>query len=222
MKRTILVCGTVVLAWCVAGFAGDVDSKAARPESNGVARPESAKGVAKTPKSDKNLPAFTPEREAAALALVREHHPEVAELLDRLKSNRPAQYRRAVRELAQTSQRLAQWKERDPARYELELKLWKTQSRIQLLSARASMSGDLAQESELRQALSEQMDVRIALLKLQRDAAARRVQDLESQIARLSSHRDAAVQRQLNRAKQAIENQRKKKKGGKPSGGGQS
>jgi hypothetical protein len=190
-----------MLGLCVAAFA------------DGVARPESPKSVAKDKsKPEKNLPPFSPEREAAALALVREHHPEVAELLDRLKGNRPAQYRRAIRELAQTSQRLAQWKERDPARYELELKLWKLQSKVQLLSARATMSGDLVQEAELRQALAEQMDVRIALLQLQRDAAARRVHDLESQITRLTSQRDATVERQLNRAKQAIENQRKKRK----------
>ena len=219
MRRPIVICGMALFVLCVAALADELKlPDAARPEPAGVARPESPrqespKGVAKDKsKAEKSLPAFTPEREAAALALVREHHPEVAELLDRLKSNRPAQYRRAIRELAQTSQRLAQWKDRDPARYELELKLWKLQSKVQLLSARATMSGDLVQESELRAALAEQMDVRIALLTLQRDSAARRVQDLDSQITRLTSQRDATVQRQLNRAKQAIENQRKKRK----------
>jgi hypothetical protein len=217
MRRPILVCVAALFGLSVAAFADGVtrpQSKVVVPsETSKGARPEPAKGVGKEKsKAEKNLPAFTPEREAAALALVREHHPEVAELLDRLKSNRPAQYRRAIRELAQTSQRLAQWKERDPARYDLELRLWKLQSRVQLLSARATMSGDLVQEAELRAALAEQMDVRIALVKLQRDAASRRVQDLDSQITRLTSQRDATVQRQLNRAKQAIENQRKKRK----------
>jgi hypothetical protein len=42
----------------------------------------------------------------------------------------------------------------------------------------------------------------------------RRVQDLENQIARLTAGRDATVQRQLTRAKQAIEQQRKRKKSG--------
>jgi len=230
MRRGMLYCGIAMGGIFVAGFAGfavsagadnaiatgasDVKSETAHADAKSSTHPSNKRSAAKEKvKGEKpNLPPFSEEREAAALAFVGEHHPEVAELLARLKNNRPAQYRKAIRELSHASQRLAQWKERDPQRYELELRLWKLQSKAQLLSARATMSGSVVEETELRRVLAEQMDVRIALLKLQRDTAARRVQDLESQIARLTAGRDSTIERQITRAKQAIEQQRKRKK----------
>jgi hypothetical protein len=218
--------GVAACGFFAAGLAAFVGAADSKPDAVTASKSESPPDDSKSPANSKrpaakektkekpNLPAFSEERAIAALAFVREHHPEVADLLDRLKTNRPAQYRKAVRELSHTIQRLAQWKERDPQRHGLELRLWKLQSKAQLLSARATMSGSVVDESELRQVLAEQIDVRIALIKLQRDGAVRRVQDLENQIARLTAGRDATVQRQLTRAKQAIEQQRKRKKSG--------
>lgn len=238
MGRLLVYCGIALSGFSAAGLAVSVgadDTNTTATAAAAAAESDPPKDDAKSPsgippgkrsaakekvkgekaKAEKpNLPPFSEEREAAALAFVREHHAEVAELLERLKANRPAQYRKAIRELSQASQRLAQWKDRDPARYELELRLWKLQSKARLLSARATMSGSVVEETELRQVLAEQMDVRIALLKLQRDTAARRVQELEGQIARLNAQRDSTIERQITRAKQAIEQQRKRKKSG--------
>jgi hypothetical protein len=214
--RLLLYCGLALCGFSAAGLAMSVgadDTTAKSPEHAAKEKAKAEKPQAEKTKPEKpNLPPFSEEREAAALTFVREHHPEVADLLARLKSNRPGQYRKAIRELSQQNQRLAQWKDRDPARYELELRLWKLQSKVQLLSARATMSGSVVEETELRQVLAEQMDVRIALIKLQRDTAARRVQELEGQIVRLTAGRDSTIDRQITRAKQAIEQQRKRKK----------
>jgi len=90
----------------------------------------------KPAKGPKGLQGFTPEREAAALTFVRAHHPELAELLDRLKTRRPQEYQKAIRELFRASERLAQSQEQAPQRYEMELSEWKLQSRVQLLVAR--------------------------------------------------------------------------------------
>ena len=93
---------------------------------------------------------LTPEREAAAITFVRQHHAELVDLLNQLKETKPAEYQAAIRELFQTSERLAQLREQDPQRYELELDAWKTKSRIRLLAARSTMSGDMSLKTSSR------------------------------------------------------------------------
>ena len=89
-------------------------------------------------KNGKNKPGgwVTPEREAAVMTFVKQHHAELAELLVQLKASNSKEYEQAIRELFRTSERLAQIQERDMPQYELELKHWQVQSRVQLLSAR--------------------------------------------------------------------------------------
>ena len=171
-----------------------------------VQTPSSETKPAKSAKTGANGPtsAFTPEREAAAMKFVREHHPEVADLLDHLRASRPDQYHRAARELFRASERVAQWKERDAARYELELKLWKINSRIQLLTARSTMSPDMDIEAELKSLLAERVDTRLALRRHDREQLEKRLSAADADIARLSADKDAAVERQLAQVRQNI------------------
>jgi hypothetical protein len=171
-------------------------------------------GASKPNNRPKNVsPPFTPEREAAAMAFVREHQPEVADLLERLKANRPVQYRRAAQQLFRSSEQVARWKDRDHERYDLELKAWKTTSRIQLLMARATMASDKAASDEfdasLRAALVEQQETRIALRKLERDRLAHRLAAADKDVARLTADRDAAVEKQLVSLHENLENSRR-------------
>jgi hypothetical protein len=169
----------------------------------------------KSPKSSRPnvaLPAFTPEREAAAMKFVREHHAEVADLLDNLQKSRPEQYRRAARELFRASERVSQWKDRDAVRYELELKAWKINSRIRLLLARSTMSPATDLEAELRSLVAERIDTRLAIRRHERDQIARRLAEADADIARLSTDRDAAVERQLAQMRQNIKANRQKVK----------
>src|SRR5262245_11962874 len=82
----------------------------------------------------------TPESEAAVMTFIDRNHPELADLLTHLKDNQPEAYEQAVKELFRTTARLAQIKERDSAQYELEVRVWKAQSRVQLLSAKMKMA----------------------------------------------------------------------------------
>lgn len=104
-------------------------------------------------------PAFTPEREAAALSFVRQHHPELEDLLAQLKSGNRAEYRRVTNELFFASERLTQSQERDPLKYELDLRLWKIDSRIRLLAARLAMNESDLLQGELKELLVEKIDV---------------------------------------------------------------
>ena len=86
--------------------------------------------------------AVTPEREAEALAFVREHHPELATVLEALKPRNPAEYRKAIGELSQVARTLAEVKARNPRRYELALDAWKAKSRVELLAAQLAGLAD--------------------------------------------------------------------------------
>jgi hypothetical protein len=141
---------------------------------------------------------LTPEREAAAIQFVREHHPELVDLLKGLKQTNAAQYQAAVRQLFQTSERLAKIHETDPPRYEFELSLWKIKSRIQLLAARSSMGRDPEIESQLRAALAEQAHLQLQELQMDRDRAAERLKKLDASIEQFKNNRSKNVENQFD------------------------
>ena len=138
----------------------------------------------------------TPEAEAAALAFVRENHPELAGLLMQLKPMKPAEYERAIRELATISRNLAALKARNPRAYELGLDVWKARSRVELLTAKlASASGPSAElESQLRRAVEDQLDSEIRQQTFERDQVEARLKKLSENLDRLESRRDAIIE----------------------------
>jgi hypothetical protein len=140
------------------------------------------------------------------MTFVRRNHEELGQLLAHLKENQPKEYERAIRELFRASERLAQIQERDPQQYELELQLWNTQSRIQLLAARLKMgvSGDLT--ADLEKLLGQQMDLRESLLRLDRRKAEERLAKIDTDIARLEKQRAQWIKRQLQTLTRAAEN----------------
>ncbi len=158
---------------------------------------------------------ITPEREAAAITFVREHHSELVDLLNHLKETKPAEYQKAIRELFQTSERLAQLREQDPQRYDLELEAWKVKSRIQLLAARSTMSGDKSLEEQLHSALSEQADIRLRQMKLERGRVAERLHKLDKNIDDYQHGEAADVQRQFERMLKQISGSREQIKAAK-------
>jgi hypothetical protein len=139
---------------------------------------------------------ITPEREAAAMTFVRQHHAELSELLIYLKESAPREYERAVRDLFRASERLAQIQERDSAAYELELNLWKARSRAQLISARLQMADDPQLRDELRAALTDEYDLRVRVLKNDRERLADRLRNLDEQIGRLEARRAEFIENQ--------------------------
>lgn len=185
----------------------------AEAPNDGPASPRGAKSAGKI--SDPAL-RVTPEREAAALTFVRQHHAELVDLLATLKQTNPKEYGRAMRDLFRTSERLAHTFEQDPVRYEFDLQIWKTRSCVQLLAARLKMSPrDAALIAELKQALGEQMDVQRARLEHDRALLAERVKRMDVQIERLEKNRQDIVERQFN----ALLNPRKKSQPEKPQAG---
>jgi hypothetical protein len=128
------------------------------------------------------------DREKAALAFVRDNHPELAQLLEQLKPMKPADYNRAVREIYTVSKTLAALKERDPQRYELGLEMWKSRSRVELLTAKLIRSPSPELEGQLREAVAAQLDVELRQQRLEREQTEARLKKLNANIERLESN----------------------------------
>jgi len=152
----------------------------------------------KKPDRAKLMHGFTPEREAAALTFVKQHHEELVQLLQHLKKQQSKEYYQAIKELFRTSERLAMIQERDVQRYELELKSWKTKSRIQLLVTRLKITPDDARlQAELKRALLDQIDLRLGLLKQDHRQLIDRANKLEDQIKKMTAQREQMVEKQM-------------------------
>jgi hypothetical protein len=182
--------------------SGAVKSGAVKPgvaktgiSKSGISKSGDAKG--RRMAANDSAPAVTPEREAAVRKFVEQHHPELVGLLESLKSKNSTEYERAVRDLFRVSERLAQFYGRDNQRYELELKLWQSQSRLDLLAARFKMSNNDELKVQIQQALDEQYSLRQSVMHLERDRVAERLKKLDEQLQTFDASREELLDRQL-------------------------
>lgn len=137
--------------------------------------------------------------ESTALEFAREHHPELAALLKRLKAGSPQGYEEAIRDLSRVNERLARMRGRAPERYELELELWKLDSRIRLLAARLAMNDDPELRDQLQTLIRKKLDVRKASLEDEQKRITARLDRIESDLTELQKDRDALVEAEQER-----------------------
>ncbi len=161
--------------------------------------PARAQGQAATARADRSdaRATFTAEREAAALAFVDQHHPELAALLDRLKPMNRDEYETAIVELFRVSETLAALRNRDPKRHDLMLDAWKARSRVDLLAAQYATQPTPAMESALRTALNAQIDVELRQQRYERELAASRLNRAEEVISKLTTKREETIASRL-------------------------
>lgn len=143
-------------------------------------------------------PRFTEEREAAALHFVRKHLPELAPLLSELKRVDANRYQQEVCEIFQVTEMLADLLD-EPRRHDLELKIWKTENKAYLISARLRASND-DDEKKLNEQLRE----------LARELVGLDVEVMEVQLEQLKKEKDA-VEEELQRTREQIEQHIKKR-----------
>jgi hypothetical protein len=152
---------------------------------------------------------LTPEREAEALAFAREHHPELAALIEKLRKDNRRQFDRALRELTQDRDRLVRLKKQAPAQYDLALAAWKLDSRAHLLAARMTMSQDPALEAELKQVLRDRVDVRLKQLESERGRLQDRLTVVNKTIDKIQADKNAVADGDLQRIKRSIAKNRR-------------
>lgn len=217
---------TVFTLTCLFVWSGGGSSWSTRADSGSepLALLQPAKSAIKSDKSDgksdsasnagkKNATAMTPEREAAALSFVAQHHPELDVLLAHLKSADSAEYARAIRDISRAREKLEQSRTRDESRYEIELQQWSNQSRIDLLAARIKMAPTDEHRAQLRTLLEERVELKASLLRLERDRLEERLLKTEQQLKTLAASRDSQVDNQLR----AILGSGKSASGAKPN-----
>lgn len=198
----------------VIGLADDA-SKTPAAQPSATATPKAAKQPAAKPgpvRPGAARPApvpLTPEREAEALAFAREHHPELATLIEKLRKDNRRQFDRALRQLVQDRDRLVRLKKQVPAQYDLALSAWKLDSRAHLLAARMTMSQDPALEAELKQILRDRVDVRLKQLQFERGRLQDRLTVVNKTIDTIQADKNAVVDGDLQRIKRTIARNRR-------------
>ncbi|HUG70558.1 MAG TPA: hypothetical protein VMM76_22605 [Pirellulaceae bacterium] len=208
MHRLLIVTFTALLMLPLLAIADNAPPKkpAKQVPIPAVKQVEPAKASRESEVRAKSAGAIATEQEAAAIALVQEHHKDLLELLIHLKEGLPQEYERAIRDLSRASDRLAQFEKRDPERYRLELQLWQAGSRRQLLAARLQMGYSESLLSELREVLKEEQNLGLAVLRHERERLASRLAKIEEQITTQKNSAEASVERKLSTLTKAAKN----------------
>lgn len=149
----------------------------------------------------KATPTATSQAEAEALAFVREHHPELATVVEALEPKNPAEYRKAIGELSLVARALAPLRERNPKRYAVALADWKARSRVELLAAKLGSSPSEEKLSELRLAIEAKVDSDVARQRFELEQAEAAAKRARSALDRLEGHRDEIIEARLRALK---------------------
>jgi hypothetical protein len=150
---------------------------------------------------------FTPEREAAALAFVRQNRPELDSVLADLKTRQPTEYQRAICDFFWASETLTLMRQEEPRRHDLALRAWQLESLVHYLASQ--LAGQPAEAGRLRGELELAVQ---QLVDVQIDTSAYEVERQETQLRRsqdrqkkLAARRDELVRERLNALSEAIE-----------------
>lgn len=137
--------------------------------------------------------------ESSALKFAREHHPELAKLLGPMKSARPKEYQKAIRELSRVADRLTRMELRAPERYAIEVDLWKAESRLRLVAARSAMVDDDDRREQIEKLVTERNALKLRLFEFERNEASARISQLDKQIETLKAQESDAVRKEVDR-----------------------
>ncbi len=139
------------------------------------------------------------ERAEVAVQFARDHHPELAELLNGLRESDSRHFQAGLRVLTRDAERLEKMLERKDERYPVSLDLWKLDSRIRLEIARLSMSPDDDFEPRLRPLMEKRQAARVRLVRMERDRTAERLTKYDEELKTLQSRSDVLVGSEIER-----------------------
>ncbi len=153
------------------------------------------------------------DREAAAWGFVMKHHPQLGEVLSRLKIMHLGQYEKAINQITLSAERIARLQKADAKRGDMELEDWKLASQIQLAAAKLSLSREDAElQQELAKIVRKQLEHRLKILEYERDRMAARLKTLDDQITKqketIANTADARVNemlREVNRTRKNLQ-----------------
>ena len=159
-----------------------------------------------------SLPRFTEEREAAALFFVRKHVPEILSLLEELKKSNPSRYQQEIREIFQVTEMLADLQD-DPRRHDLELRIWKGETKAHALVAKlATSKADERKriEAALHELARELVELDIQVLELKAEQLDKELGEVKNELSKARDHIGRDVKA---RYEQLLDQAKKRKKG---------
>jgi hypothetical protein len=187
----------------------------AAEESPGTSAPSDKRPArAATGDSPKQVKPLTARQERQILDFARIHHPELADLLEKLKTADPPEYQRALADLKPVRHRLLRLEEREAPEFPRELALWKIESRIRLLMAQMVVEEDNESlENDLKPLLVERRELKQQSLQVERKRIADRLANLDRQLEQLQAPEETYTANEMKRLKQTLARQRKAGKG---------
>ncbi len=198
------------------GSAKDDASKASKPDKEKAGRTEKkfdrkdirdrimAKVAAAKKESRKDnraerLALFTEEREAAALAFVTKHHPELKPVLEQLKAMKHVEYRDAIMDIFLSSENIARIRANDPELADIMLSHWEVKSKLDLAIVWLRKDKKPEQIPVVRALMNRQHELRIAQLELEQKRLERRAASLKETIASAKANQNAEVEERLSK-----------------------
>ncbi len=148
--------------------------------------------------SSKAEPTGTRDAETV-IGFARQHHPELATLLEQLRKAKSPEFGKAIRELSGQMNRLERIQERTPQRFEFELTVWKLESQTRLLLARWAMSQDPALEQQIRDLLRQRSLHRTTQLQQERQKLMDRLAVVEAQLEERAGNSELAIEEEWQR-----------------------
>lgn len=150
------------------------------------------------------VPGLTARQQGNVKRFVRQNHPEILRLVNRLQDGHPKAYANAMKSLAVSYRRLNNIQKNAPERYEAALKRWNVRSRIKVLSARIAIKDTPERQQELKELVTEEIGLRIAQLQEEQLRVTQRMEKVEKRLARLTpeteSEREALIAREMKTA----------------------
>ncbi len=152
---------------------------------------------------------LTRRREAAALRMAKQHHPELFVLIQRSKKRFPRAYNSAIRELVADHARISHAEVIGQQDYDAALAEWKLRSQVRLVAARMTVDNQPELQKQLETLLTQGEHAKRRKIQLQ-------IQRQQDQITRLRRRLDQDparnVQRQLRAINKRVKPQSKKNK----------
>ena len=139
--------------------------------------------------------------DAATLAFVREHQPELADLLQFLKTKRGSDYDSAIKEIRRVRDRLENLKKRDSELHDVELALWQNSAQLRLWAASVSAASKKlsdANRKKLNLLVTRENELTTQRLKLEKARTEARLELLDQQLKKRQDQSQNMIARGIN------------------------
>jgi hypothetical protein len=147
---------------------------------------------------------------------IKSHHPELATLLDVLRTTDLAKYDAAIKDVSKVIKRLEAARKRDQKIYELEIESWKIQSKIDLLLAKGMAKDKSFNESDLKQLLENRVDNQMQRTNREIELIDQRRASLIESMNKLKTARQSQVEKQYANMLKRLKGDKVKVRGQEP------